>query len=102
MNKFYLEFFEISNNIKGNIDKENLTKKLIKLNNPTYHSKYAYKNPIERYGFSGKTINPIFVAINNMLKILKSDKKDADIMKMLQTEFSWAFHNFSNYKSIDL
>lgn len=102
MNKFYLEFFEIQNLIKNNLNKESLTKQLIKLNNPTYYSKYTYKHPIERYGFSGRLINPVLVSINNMLKILNSDSKDSDMLIALQKEYSWAFNNYSLYKSVDL
>lgn len=100
MNKFYLEFFELESYIKNNINKDILTKKLIKLNNPTYYNSFIFKNPIERYGFKGKCINPVLLAINNMLKILNSEKED--ISKNLQIEYSWAFNNYSRYKSVDL
>lgn len=99
MNSFYIEFFELALDLKT-LNKEQLTKKLLKLNNPNYYNKFIYKNPIERYGYTGKTINPVLLAISNMIKIIKTDSKD--MLNQLQREYSWAFHNYSLYKNVDL
>lgn len=99
MNNYYIEFFELATELKQ-LNRESLNKKLLKLNNPTYYNKFIYKNPIEKYGYKGKTINPILIAINNMLKILKTD--DSNTLSNLQKEFSWAYNNYPSYKCIDL
>ncbi len=100
LNKFEIEFFELSVDLKGNINKSVISKKLLKLNNPTYYNKYISVFAGQRYGFkNGSVKNPILVAIQNMIRSLKNDTNCA---KQLQTEFAWAYNNYMNYKAVDL
>jgi hypothetical protein len=104
MNSFDIEFFELINDIKQDrLDTSIINKKLLKLNNPTYYSRYIYKNPLSRHGFSNtKTKHPILLAIQNMIVCLKAIKDPEKLKKQLQVEMAWAFNNFNDYKSIDL
>lgn len=92
LSKFDIEFFEITNLLKNNINKEVILKKLLKLNNPNYYNKFTFKNPQNKLGYpNSKVNNPILVAINNMIQILKKDYPKDD----LQKEISWAYHKYS-------
>lgn len=101
MNQFYIEFFELANLLKNTLsvdNKDKLHKTLLKLNNPTYYSKYVITNPINTYGFNSKIIkNPVLLAIKNMLNILSINSNNTD--KLLQTELAWAYNNYPKYVS---
>jgi hypothetical protein len=92
-----IEFFEITTELKNKVvNKTKILKTLLKLNNPTYYSKYIFKNPIEKHGYSSKIVkNPILLAIQNMLISIKSNKPDDIIIKELQTEVAWAYNNYT-------
>ena len=52
---FDIEFFEIAQTLKKELDNETrkgLVKTLLKLNNPTYFYKHVKRNPIELHGYS--------------------------------------------------
>lgn len=103
-NKFDLEFFDLATLLKeSELNKNEISKTLLKLNNPTYFGKYTTKSAGERHGiYNGSVKNPLLVAIQNMLSIIKQDL-DIDTMKTkLQTEFAWAYNNCMYYKHIDL
>lgn len=103
---FDIEFFELTNLLKSELtdsSKQEISKKLLKLNNPTYFYKYIKKHPIEHHGFSSsKTINPILIAISNMLSILKSNNSKDSILVLLQKEMSWAYNNYTPYSLVNL
>ena len=104
INEFDIEFFEIANIIKKTLTEENsntLKKILLKLNNPTFYRKYVQSHPANIYGYySAKIINPILIAISNMLAILKSEHSNDIKTKNLQLEYAWAFNNYNWYSSI--
>lgn len=103
---FDIEFFELSTLIKQDFTdtiKLELTKKLLKLNNPTYFYKFVKKHPIENHGLSAhKTINPVLVAVTNMISVIKSNDTKDNMKIKLQTEFAWAFNNYPKYSSVNL
>jgi hypothetical protein len=103
---FDIEFFELTNIIKKSItelDKQLINKKLLKLNNPTYFSKFVKKHPIENHGFtSSKTINPILCAVANMLHFIKTESNLSDLQRKLQIEMSWAYNNYNKYSNVNV
>ncbi len=103
---FDVEFFELSSILKKNLNedtKKSIIKSLLKLNNPTYFYKHVKRNPIELHGFTtNNTINPVLVAIANMIQILKTEQNPALASKQLQTEFAWAFNNYPKYSAVNL
>lgn len=104
LTKYEIQFFEITNIIKSPITEEtrlSLLKLLLKLNNPTYYSKYIVKNPIDRHGFSSTIItNPILQAVIAMINIINSRQYDTMLMD-LQKELSWAYIKYPRYAMID-
>lgn len=103
---FDIEFFELSSVLKKNLTedtKKSIIKSLLKLNNPTYLYKHVKKNPIELHGYTtNRTINPVLVAIANMIQILKTEQNLSLASKNLQTEFAWAFNNYPKYSAVNL
>ncbi len=103
---FDIEFFELTNLLKQEFtdsSKQEISKKLLKLNNPTYFYKYVKKHPIENHGYSSsKTMNPVLIAIANMLAILKSSNSKESILLLLQKEMSWAYNNYKPYSLVNL
>ncbi len=103
---FDIEFFELTSLLKTELtdsSKQELSKKLLKLNNPTYFYKYVKKHPIENHGYSSsKILNPVLVAIANMLNILKSNNSKQSMLQLLQTEMSWAYNNYKPYSLVNL
>jgi hypothetical protein len=103
---FDIEFFELTTTLKNNItdlSKQHINKKLLKLNNPTYFSKFVKKHPIENYGYvSSKTINPVLVAIASMLQILRTENDLSKLQTLLQKEMSWAYHNYQRYTTVNI
>jgi hypothetical protein len=103
---FDIEFFALSRLLKNTIteeSKQSLLRVLLKLNNPTYFNKFVKKHPIEWHGFtSSKTINPVIIAISNMIALLKIENNPNKLLQALQTEFAWAFNNITKYSSINL
>jgi hypothetical protein len=99
-----IEFFELTNLLKREeLNKPAILSILLKLNNPTYYSKYIFKNPIERHGYTSNIIKyPILKAVNNMLIALKNTKNIDALKKQLQVEMAWAFNNFNGYNNVDL
>jgi Trk K+ transport system NAD-binding subunit len=104
VSKFAIEFFEVAYIIKNTITEElsnTLKKVLLKLNNPTFYSKHTQAHPAHNFGYyNNKIINPILIAITNMLSIIKSDDAMDIKTRKLQTEYSWAFNNYGWYESI--
>ena len=47
-------------------------------------------------------MNPILVAIGNMIQILKTQTSNAQLEKDLQKEISWAFNNYGSYCLVNL
>jgi hypothetical protein len=93
LTSFDIEFFSINNLLKSAENKEILRKTLIKLNNPTYYSKFIEAHPMHKFGYyTNKTINPILNAINSMLSILKSETCETTQILLLQKEYAWAFN----------
>lgn len=103
---FDIEFFELTDLLKKELtdsSKQELCKKLLKLNNPTYFYKYVKKHPIEHHGYSSaKTINPVLVAISNMLSVLKTNQTKETMLSNLQKEMSWAYNNYTAFSSVNL
>lgn len=103
---FDIEFFEISSLLKSEITEESkriLAKTLLKLNNPTYFYKHVKRNPIELHGYTtNRTINPVLLAINSMIGLLKAENNSEILLKKLQTEFAWAFNNYPKYTAVNL
>jgi hypothetical protein len=104
INTFDIEFFEVVHIINKPITSESidtLKKILLKLNNPTFFSKFTKKHPANVFGYyNNKTINPIIIAITNMLSIIRSDDSADVKTKKLQIEYSWAFNNYNWYNSL--
>lgn len=103
---FDIEFFELTNTLKQDItdsSKQYIVKKLLKLNNPTYFIKFVKKHPIENYGYiSSKTINPVLIAISNMLNIIRGESDVIKLKALLQTEMSWAYHKYQSYQLVNM
>jgi|688.fasta_scaffold1412799_2 hypothetical protein len=99
---FDIEFFELANSLKTTLNVETLKKSLLKLNNPTYYSKFTSTHPASSYGYyQKKTINPLLKAISAMLQILKSTDSDELKLRQLQQEYAWAFHHYSWYQNLE-
>jgi hypothetical protein len=103
---FDIEFFELSTTLKSEVtetSKRQITKTLLKLNNPTYYYKFIKRHPIENYGYKAhSTMNPILLAIANMIQILKTQTSNTQLEKDLQKEISWAFNNYNSYCLVNL
>jgi hypothetical protein len=106
LTQFDIEFFTLAGMLKNPITeevKQAIVRVLLKLNNPTYFAKFVKKHPIEYHGFiSSKTINPILIAISNMLTLLKTENNPKKLLQSLQTEFAWAFNNLPKYSAVNL
>lgn len=104
INAFDLQFFEIATLIRTPLTEESskaIRQLLLKLKNPTYYSKYTAKHPANSFGYyKNSNINPVLVAITNMLYALKEGNTDEEKLKNLQKEYSWAFNNYSWYLQI--
>jgi hypothetical protein len=101
INVFDLQFFELAALLKKSLSEENyleLRKILLKLKNPTYYEKHVSKHPANSFGYyKNTTINPVLLAISNMLSILKSEDNNEEKLIKLQKEYSWAFNNYNWY-----
>jgi hypothetical protein len=101
---FDIEFFEISSILKNPLTTENiqsLKKTLLKLNNPTYYSKFISTHPASSFGYYQNTIlNPVLKAISAMLQILKSSALEDQKLQQLQQEYAWAFHYYPWYQNL--
>ena len=106
LNDLELEFFNITLELRNPLtmlSKNTVYKVLLKLNNPTYYSKYIFKNPIERHGYTSNTVkHPVLLAIKNMLTKIKSTDNLEELQKQLQVEMSWSYNNLLAYKVLDL
>jgi hypothetical protein len=104
INVFDLQFFELATLLKNPLSEESysdIRKVLLKLKNPTYYEKYVSKHPANSFGYyKNLTINPVLLAITNMLSILKSEDSNEEKLIKLQKEYSWAFNNYSWYSSL--
>jgi hypothetical protein len=104
INTFDLQFFELVSLLKKPLSEENssdIRKILLKLKNPTYYSKYVSKHPANCFGYyKNNTINPILIALDNMIAILKSVHTIEDKQILLQKEYSWAFNNYNWYNNL--
>lgn len=104
INSFDIEFFETAQELKKNLTEDSiasLRKKLLKLKNPTYYSKFVKTHPASDYGYyTTKVINPVLVAITNMLSILKTEEDNSYKLIALQKEYSWAYHNYIWYVNL--
>lgn len=101
---FDIEFFEIALQLKKDVSQtvlDSVKKTLLKLNNPTYYSKYTNKHPAHKHGYyESKNINPVLVAIIEMLSILKEDISNSDKQRKLQISYSWAFNNYPYFSRL--
>jgi hypothetical protein len=104
INSFDIEFFELVHTLKKELTDDNISflrQKLLKLKNPTYYNKFVKTHPAVDFGYySKKVINPVLIAITNMLNILKSDLSSIDKLTQLQKEYSWAYNNYSWFANL--
>lgn len=104
INVFDLQFFEVVTLLKTPLtedSKSSIRKILLKLKNPTYYTKYTQTHPASVYGYyTTKNINPILIAISNMLEILKNTENPENKLVALQKEYSWAFNNYVWYTTL--
>jgi hypothetical protein len=104
INVFDLQFFELVNLLKTPLTQEtvsSLRKTLLKLKNPTYYTKYTQAHPANMHGYyATKNINPVLVAVSNMLEILKNLENAEDKRVALQKEYAWAFNNYVWYTNL--
>ena len=104
INVFDIQFFELATLLKKPLSEQSssdIRKVLLKLKNPTYYEKYISKHPANAFGYyKNTTINPVLIAISNMLLILKSEESFEEKLVKLQKEYSWAFNNYKWYSSI--
>lgn len=104
INSFDLQFFELVKHLKQPLTEnsvKNIKNVLLKLNNPTYYNKYVTKHPANAFGYyKTKNINPVLLAISNMLDILKSSRELDNKLSELQKEYSWAYNNYMWYDHI--
>ena len=101
---FDIEFFEIALQLKKEVSQtllDSIKKTLLKLNNPTYYSKFTNKHPANKHGYyESKTINPVLLAIVEMLAIIREDSSLEDKKRKLQISYSWAFNNFPYFSKL--
>lgn len=96
-----LEFFELGLQLKNTENLTSVYHKLLKLNNPTYINKHTTRHPLENHGYSNtKTINPVVLAVQNMLAAYKHNLDTSCLLQKLQTEYAWAFHNYPWYTKL--
>jgi len=104
INSFDLQFFELAYKLKQPLTDNNINtikSILLKLNNPTYYNKYVTKHPASVFGYyKNTTINPILVAVSNMLKVIKSTSSLEEKLTELQKEYSWAYNNYIWYNNL--
>jgi hypothetical protein len=104
INVFDLQFFEVVNLLKTPLTEENISslrKVLLKLKNPTYYSKYTQTHPANMHGYyTTKNINPVLLAVSNMLDILKNLENNEYKLVALQKEYAWAFNNYVWYAKL--
>lgn len=97
MNNQYLkEFNKIKPLLKkkySSLDnlKESLKPIILKLNNPTFFSKYLYASPSEKYGYPSYTYqNNDFVRFTTeCINILNKSQDIDEALRKLQVELSW-------------
>jgi len=101
INSFDLQFFEFVELLKTPLSEDsslNIRKILLKLNNPTYYSKYVSNHPANCFGYyKNSKINPILIAVNNMIDILKNTNSNEEKLVAMQKEYAWAFNNYTWY-----
>lgn len=104
MNTFDLQFFELATVLKQPLTEQSILsirKILLKLNNPTYYSRYVTTHPASSFGFyKNRNINPVLLAISNMLNIIKNSESYNKKLIELQKEYSWAFNNYIWYTNL--
>jgi hypothetical protein len=104
INSFDLQFFELVSLLKTPLSEEtslNIRKILLKLNNPTYYSKYVNNHPANCFGYyRNNKINPILIAVNNIIDILKNVDSSEKKLVAIQKEYSWAFNNYIWYVNL--
>ena len=106
LNELELEFFNLTLDLRNPltvVSKNTIYKNLLKLNNPTYYSKFIFKNPIERHGYASSIAkHPVLLSIKNMLSKIKTTDNLVDLQKQLQVELAWSYHTILAYKFTDL
>lgn len=104
MNSFYLQFFELATILKQPLTEQSILyirKTLLKLNNPTYYSKHVETHPAKSFGYyKSSNINPVLLAISNMLDIVRNSASNEKKLVDLQKEYSWAFNNYIWYTNL--
>lgn len=95
-NQYIKEFNKINSilNMKYNNSKrlkESLKPILLKLNNPTFYSKYLYSSPYQKYGYPSYsyTNNPFITFTSECISIINKSQDVDDMLKKLQIELSW-------------
>lgn len=104
INSFDLQFFELVKSLKQPLTEESISSirhTLLKLKNPTYYSKHISTHPAASFGYyKNKNINPVLIAVSNMLESLKSSRTLEQKLIDLQTEYSWAYNNYMWYLNL--
>jgi len=96
MNKYLVEL----NNFKQQLVEKNLEeikKSILKLNNPTFYSKYTYQHPTVKYDYPEHTNiqSPLQKFHQAVLAILSENS--FDMIDQLEIEYSWLVENQLNY-----
>jgi hypothetical protein len=96
-NQYLKEFNKIKPLLKDkyrNLEhlKESLKPILLKLNNPTFFSKYLYASPSQKYGYPSNNYrhNYFVVFTTECINILTKSQDVDEAIKILQVELSWA------------
>lgn len=104
MNKYFTELLTLKTLLNNNYSDEESLKKaikptILKLNNPTYYSKYLYAHPSEKYGYASSDYkNNVFVKFTNeCIKIMNECQDFFELEKKLQVEISWVYTNNISY-----
>lgn len=104
MNRYFQDFISIKtliNNKYKDIDeaRKSIKPTLLKMNNPTFYTKYIYSHPAEQYGFPTKNFSDNFLVkfTNECIKILNESQDLSTMLKKLQVEYSWANNQNIDY-----
>jgi hypothetical protein len=99
MNAYQKDLFDIKDTLNSSYDSLEEAKKaikplLLKLNNPTFYSKHIYSKPTEQYGFGNKNYSKNFLTrfTADCIKIINESQDLYEMLKRLQTEYSWTLN----------
>jgi len=95
-NQYLKEFNKINNILKVKHSntkklKEVLNPVLLKLNNPTFYSKYLYASPYQKYGYPSSSYknNHFIIFTSECISIINKSQDVDEMLKKLQIELSW-------------